>query len=164
MVSDLLLARVESPTGRFALRLSEPVRVYEEEVEAVEAAWLDALPEYWGSPRVRGTTDIDGRRYTLFDWIDGVPLQDDLRDDAPEQLATLMARLHDQATTMPAVAGQLAVRFDSVLTMPRHDLLSGHDSLCAEALLRVQTAIDELWCDPPHPPHLIHGDVGSHNA
>lgn len=157
-------ARVNSPTGCFALRLDNPTRVHDAEVEHVEAAWLRALPASWGSPRSRGVVDIDGRRCTLFDWIDGVPPQRGLGPDAPEQLALLMARLHEQAAAMRAVPGQDAVRFDTVLTMPRHDLLSAYDPMCAEAIERVQIVIDQLWLDAPHPPHLIHGDIGSHNA
>ena len=32
-----------------------------------------------------------------------------------------------------------------------------------EAIDRVQAHLDTLWAAPPHPPHLLHGDLGPQN-
>lgn len=75
-----------------------------------------------------------------------------------------MARLHDQASaTEPPIVSDL-LRFDRVTRMPREDLVSASDPMCADAVARVQPAIDRLWADPPHEPHLIHGDLSDHNV
>jgi Ser/Thr protein kinase RdoA (MazF antagonist) len=33
-----------------------------------------------------------------------------------------------------------------------------------DAVARAQAALDALWRDPPHPPHLLHGDVNRGNV
>ncbi len=36
--------------------------------------------------------------------------------------------------------------------------------MCADAVVRVQETLDELWAAPPHDPHLLHGDLGWNNV
>ena len=41
---------------------------------------------------------------------------------------------------------------------------SGSGTLFADAAARAQAAVDTLWRDPPHPPHLVHGDLTPPNV
>ena len=40
----------------------------------------------------------------------------------------------------------------------------GYGTLFTDAVARAQSVIDALWRDPPHPPHLVHGDLTPANV
>jgi Ser/Thr protein kinase RdoA (MazF antagonist) len=40
----------------------------------------------------------------------------------------------------------------------------GFGTLFLDALARAQSALDWLWRNPPHPPHLVHGDLTPANV
>jgi Ser/Thr protein kinase RdoA (MazF antagonist) len=40
----------------------------------------------------------------------------------------------------------------------------GFGTLFTDALARAQLAVDSLWQSPPHPPHLVHGDLTPQNV
>lgn len=166
-------ARIDTPNETFALRIASDVRVHHDATESVEGAWLAHLAnDGWPVPTMCAPpADLDDRRYTLFTWIDGTPLRDaladsehDTLDQAPERLGKLMAGLHESASNMASLPAQDLMAFDQVLYLPERDLLSSDDEMCAQAIVQVQATIDQLWHSRPHPPHLLHGDIGSHNA
>ena len=157
--------RVQGPRGRFALRRGNPVRIHVAGVERIEAEWLDRLADDgWRVPRIVDIVESDGLTWTLFEWVDGLPLRDDQRADDPERLGEMLALLHDHAAASPLIDHEQDARFDHVLFLPADDLVSGHDPMCAEAVVRVQATLDELWAAPPHDPHLLHGDLGWNNV
>jgi Ser/Thr protein kinase RdoA (MazF antagonist) len=43
------------------------------------------------------------------------------------------------------------------------ELVPIYGAVLAEAVARVQPTLDALWRDPPHPPHLLHGDIQTGN-
>jgi Ser/Thr protein kinase RdoA (MazF antagonist) len=44
------------------------------------------------------------------------------------------------------------------------ELHAAYGNALDEGLVRAQDALDELWRHPPHPPHLLHGDVQPGNV
>jgi Ser/Thr protein kinase RdoA (MazF antagonist) len=40
----------------------------------------------------------------------------------------------------------------------------GFGTLFTDARARAQAAVDSLWRSPPHPPHLVHGDLTPQNV
>lgn len=77
----------------------------------------------------------------------------------------LSARLHQVAAAWsPPGAGDVLAA-DRVRYWQVPERLSvagsrfGFGTLFADALARTQPAVDSLWRSPPHPPHLVHGDL-----
>ncbi len=66
------------------------------------------------------------------------------------------------ATLSDRIRAQRAVYFHEENRLQTFE--SEHGSLFVEAIDRVQRQIDELWSQPPHSPHLLHGDFGPHNV
>jgi len=175
------LFRVDAGGRTFALRVGARERIHTDETEAVETAWLHALHAETdiGAPlpiATRGgafvtNIEVDGvpgpRRCVLFTWARGRRLWDALDTASMTRAGELMARLHEHGARFeggrrqPVIVGDTVAAFRLPDRIPRHDPTYG--TLFAEAVERAQAAIDALWADPPHPPHLLHGDLHPNN-
>ncbi|HEY0934073.1 MAG TPA: phosphotransferase, partial [Trebonia sp.] len=85
-------------------------------------------------------------------------------------LGRLSARLQqDGAAWSPPGAGEV-LRADRVLYWRLPDRLAeagsrfGFGTLFTDAQDRAQSVVAALWRDPPHPPHLVHGDLTPANV
>jgi Ser/Thr protein kinase RdoA (MazF antagonist) len=148
----------------------------------VEAAWMAALRRDAGvaTPGVYLATDgspvvwarhptVPGRRAAmLFEWINGRPLYQVMTESRAQQLGTLSARLHQHASTSALPSPPSVLIADRVLYWRVDDRLSElapmYGSLFTEAHARAQDAVDTLWRNPPHRPHLVHGDLSGSNV
>ncbi len=161
-----------------ALRIGPAERIHAEGTEIVEARWMRDLratraaapPEVFntrdGRPVVRqvqagGTGE---RICMLFGWVAGRPLRQTMSVAAAGQMGTLAARLHDHAAARTGGAPGVLVA-DRVLYWRVENRLGevASSALVGEALDRAQRFLSELWAHPPHPPHLIHGDLTPDN-
>lgn len=175
--------RADAPDGatpRMALRVGDRIRIHAADVESVEAAWLCRLSaetaltvpqpvagrdgcssRHWSVPGVDGT-----RVCSLFSWLDGRPLRDHMTTDGLVSMGRVAAELHEHAASLDAAFASAAPCADAPVYFGETDLVTspGADPLLVEARARVQDVIDGLWADPPHRPHLLHGDIGPHNV
>ena len=178
------LVRVDLADGQsLALRISPTQRIHADEVEAIEHRWLTHLadtssvtaprlvPDRHGRVRHRLSVDgLDGpRTLTVFTWLRGRRIPRLTGPDRAHQLGRLAARLHRSAAGLDiSDEWQQACRADDPVTFAPCDGLHryrGSDrNLVHEAHARVCTVVAELWKHPPHPPHLVHGDLGPHNV
>jgi Ser/Thr protein kinase RdoA (MazF antagonist) len=85
-------------------------------------------------------------------------------------LGRLSARLQqDGAAWSPPGTGDVLLA-DRVLYWLLPERLSvagsrfGYGTLFVDALTRAQSVVDSLWQSPPHPPHLVHGDLSPQNV
>ena len=160
----------------FALRIGPPMRIHAEGTEAAEQAWQERLRRHGlTTPRILTTNDgapsttVDGRRCVLMGWIHGRKLRRPMSTAAAHELGRLSARLHSDAAGW-AVGDDLDVlRGDRVLywRLPPHVITAtepSYGSLFAEALTRAQSDLDRMWRDPPHRPHVVHGDLTPENV
>ena len=178
-VFRVVTARGES----YALRVSPDFRIHADGCEAVEAAWVAALRADAGvrSPLVIPARDgsvvvtaaIDGvpaaRTCVLFEWVPGRQLRERMTAGRVREVGALTARLHEHAAShRPDAAPQGALVSDRVLYLRAADRLDelrpAYGSVLAEAVARAQQHLDALWSDPPHRPHLLHGDVQPSNV
>jgi Ser/Thr protein kinase RdoA (MazF antagonist) len=175
------LFRVDADGRTFALRVGAHERIHTDETEAVETAWLVALraetdlrpPLPIANREGAFVTDVevDGvpgtRRCVLFEWVRGRRLWDAIDTASMTSAGELLARLHEHGTTFdggrrqPVITGDTVTVFRLPDRIPRVDERYG--TLFAEAFDRAQVAVDALWADPPHPPHLLHGDFHPNN-
>jgi Ser/Thr protein kinase RdoA (MazF antagonist) len=160
------------------------LQIHPEGTAAVEAAWQRRLRRQGVYvPDVRA--NVDGEFVTLvtdaraehgfrvcvlFDWVAGRSLRTRTTERLSAALGRLAARLHqDAAAWSPAGAGDVLVA-DRVLYWRLLERLStagerfGYGSLFLDALARAQPVVDSLWRNPPHPPHLVHGDLTPPNV
>jgi Ser/Thr protein kinase RdoA (MazF antagonist) len=85
-------------------------------------------------------------------------------------LGRLSARLHQDAAAWAPPGATSVLRADRVLYWLIPERLSaagsvfGFGTLFPDAVARAQTVIDSLWRSPPHPPHLVHGDLTPSNV
>ena len=161
-----------------ALRIGPAERIHAEGTEIVEARWMrelraaraaappEVFPTHDGGPVVRqvqagGTGE---RICMLFGWVPGRPLRRTMSVAAARQMGTLAARLHEHAAARTGGAPEVLVA-DCVLYWHVENRLDevASSALVGEALDRAQRFLSELWAHPPHPPHLIHGDLTPHN-
>ena len=168
--------------GQYAARVGAPQRIHHEGVEALEAAWLNAL-SIAGIPVVTMIADTAGRYVveaestlvtgvrpvSVFTWATGRPVRDRLDTESMIKLGEMLAALHDHASGWkPDIDVPNGMVANHVVYFLDDTLLAGHQSrqgnLYREAIARAQRAIDELWLHPPHAPHLLHGDFGPHNV
>jgi Ser/Thr protein kinase RdoA (MazF antagonist) len=115
------------------------------------------------------TTGVPGTRScVLFEWVRGRPLRERLRTELVRKTGALTALLHEHGARYlrdPPAGALLADRPLYFRCEYRLDeLRPGHGSLLEEAVSRAQRALDELWQHPPHPPHLLHGDLQPANV
>ncbi len=106
----------------------------------------------------------------LFEWVAGRSLRTCLTERRAAALGRLSARLQqDGAAWAPSGAGDV-LRADRVLYWRLPDQLAaagarfGFGTLFVDALARAQSVVDSLWQSPPHPPHLVHGDLTPSNV
>jgi Ser/Thr protein kinase RdoA (MazF antagonist) len=161
-----------------ALRVGPRERIHAEGTEIVEARWMRELrasravspPTVFdnadGGPVVRASSaGVPGERVCmLFGWVRGRPLSQTMSPGAAEQMGTLAARLHERAPTGDPIEPPLVA--DRVLHWRLENRLhevASSDSLISEAVDRAQHAFDQIWAHPPHPPHLLHGDLTPDN-
>ncbi len=167
---------------RRVLRVGNACRIHPIGVEDVEAAWLaDLASAGFGVPRNvaaddgshwvrRSVPDVDVERLcSMFTWVAGRPVADRISAEALASAGALLAELHEHAAAgNTRIAVPAAVHADRVVYFHEEDRVSTHasayGSLFEEAIDRVQRSIDDLWADPPHRPHLLHGDFGPHNV
>jgi Ser/Thr protein kinase RdoA (MazF antagonist) len=173
--------RVTTAAAVYALRIGSALPIHPEGTAGVEAAWHRRLREQ--GVHVPGvlanragelTTlvpDRSGPRVcVLFDWVPGRPLRTCLTGRRSAQLGRLSARLHQDAAAWPPPGAGDVLTADRVLYWRVPDRLAeagarfGFGTLFADAAARAQAVVDALWRDPPHPPHLVHGDLTPANV
>src|SRR4029077_414997 len=75
----------------------------------------------------------------------------------------LTAALHEESAPHPGARPAAALRGDRVLSFSLanrlDELRPRFGSALPDAVGRAQEFVDTLWRDPPHAPHLWHGDV-----
>ncbi|MGI9600283.1 MAG: phosphotransferase enzyme family protein [Acidimicrobiales bacterium] len=169
--------------SRVAVRIGSEHRIHPMGVEDIERHWLEHLVghRYLVAPRVvpdgrgRASVPLEGegaepnRVITVFTWVPGRRLRRPVGPGQARQLGELAAQLHlDAATLAVEPRWQQRFRAEGPITFgPRNGLnrWSGGDrALLIDAQARCRAVIDELWRRPPHPPHLLHGDLGPHNV
>jgi Ser/Thr protein kinase RdoA (MazF antagonist) len=83
-------------------------------------------------------------------------------------VGALTARLHQQGAAYLTAEPVGALVHDAVLSFRISnrlaDLRPRFGTVLEDAVDRAQRDIDALWGNPPHPPHLFHGDVNLGNV
>jgi Ser/Thr protein kinase RdoA (MazF antagonist) len=177
------LFRVVDDRGRkTALRVGARDRIHPPETEAVETAWLTALRAETGIDAPLPIANREGsfvttveaagvpeaRTCVRFEWARGRRLSETMNDAGAEAVGRLLAQLHAHGATFdggrrqPVLIGDRALGFTLPDLIPRNDPVDG--TMLGEALDRCQSAIDALWARPPHPPHILHGDLHPNNV
>ena len=177
--------RVDAAENTYALRVSPNLRIHAEGCEALEAAWVAALrrdarlavprviPSKTGSAVVHAAcAGVPGTRScVLFEWVRGRPLRQCPSTELVRKVGALMAAVHEHGAAFtagapgPPAGALVADRVLYLRSADRLDELSAtYGSVLVEALARAQAAIDALWRNPPHRPHLLHGDVQPGNV
>ena len=90
---------------------------------------------------------------------------DDVARRGACQMGTLAALLHQHAAAHTGAPPPVLIA-DRVLywrVENRLSAIAASAPLIGEALDRAQRFLTELWADPPHPPHLLHGDLTAEN-
>jgi Ser/Thr protein kinase RdoA (MazF antagonist) len=169
--------RVDTTDGTYALRMSPRFRIHADECEVAEATWLEALCREAGLPVPRVIPARDGsvvvwasaagvpeaRSCVLFEWVRGHRLRDHLRADHVHRVGALAALVHEHAVGYVADPPVGVIVADHVLyfrgSRRLEELRPKHGSLLDDAVDRAQHALDRLWRDPPHRPHVLHGDL-----
>jgi Ser/Thr protein kinase RdoA (MazF antagonist) len=175
--------RVDTTGGAsYALRVSPSLRIHADGCEVAEAAWVSALrrdaglavpeviPARDGSVVVWVTSAgvADARSCVLFEWVPGTRLHDQLRPDLVRKVGELTATVHEHAVGYVSEPPAGVLVADHVLYFRSSPMLETlrpvYGTLLDDAVVRAQDALDELWRNPPHPAHLLHGDIQSDNA
>ncbi len=173
--------RVTTGTAAYALRVGSAQRIHPAGTEAVEAAWHRRLREQQvpvpgvlanvASELTTLVPDQSGFRVcVLFDWVAGRSLRTCLTMRRSAALGALSARLHQDAAAWSPPGDGDVLSADRVLYWRLPDRLAeagsrfGYGALFADAAARAQSVVDALWRDPPHPPHLVHGDLTPANV
>ncbi len=143
-------------------------------------AWLDALHHDTDLIVAEVIRTTDGHAVTeasapgvpeprtclVLTWVPGHVLRSQLDPRTAEQSGRLLAQLHCHACAWSPEPAKAVLVADRVLYWKAPSRLgsaSRHGSLFVEAANRAQEAIDSLWAAPPHPPHLLHGDLTPDN-
>jgi Ser/Thr protein kinase RdoA (MazF antagonist) len=175
--------RVDTADGaRYALRMSPSLRIHADGCEELEAAWVTALRNDVGfpTPGVLATRDgsvvarardpgVPGERTcVLFEWVPGRRLRDQLGAEPVRTTGALAAITHDHGAGYGSGAPPGALGADRVCYFRTPDQLGElrpiYGSALVEAVGRAQSSLDALWRDPPHRPHLLHGDIQPGNV
>ena len=118
--------RVDSPAGRFVLRVSHPFAAAEAIRAHVrcECDWLEAIrsasdllvprPVRLASGERCGVLDVAGgtRVFVLFEWIDGEPAEEVLNAPSLALMGRAIARLHESSRAFAPPRELCAVRWD----------------------------------------------------
>ncbi len=176
--------RVTTAAAVYALRVGAVLQIHPEGTAAVEAAWHRRLRQRGVRvPDVLANTDGEfatlvpdsraehpSRVCILFEWVAGRSLRSCLTVRRSAELGRLSARLHQDAAAWSPPGAEDVLRADRVLYWRLPQRLSaagsrfGFGTLFTDALARAQMAVDSLWQSPPHPPHLVHGDLSPQNV
>lgn len=176
--------RVTTASAVYALRVGAVLQIHPECTATVEAAWHRRLrqhgvdvPDVLANTCGEFATWVDNGRAgqapqecMLFEWVAGRSLRTCLTERRAVALGSLSARLHQEAADWCPPGGAAVLRADRVLYWQLPDRLAeagarfGFGTLFADAAARAQLVIDWLWERPPHPPHLVHGDLSPQNV
>ena len=176
--------RVTTASAAYALRVGAVLQIHPEGTAAVEAAWHRRLREQGVFvPEVLANTDgefstlvTDGRAEDgtrvciLFEWVTGRSLRTRMTGARAAALGRLSARLQEDGAAWSPPGASDVLRADRVLYWRMADQLAaagtrfGFGTLFTDARARAQTVLVALWRDPPHPPHLVHGDLTPPNV
>jgi Ser/Thr protein kinase RdoA (MazF antagonist) len=176
--------RVTTASAVYALRVGAALQVHPEGTAAVEAAWHRRLSQHGVHvPDVLANTDgefatLVGNGRTghgprvclLFEWMAGRSLRTCLTERRAAALGRLSARLQQDATEWSPPGAHDVLRADRVLYWQLPDQLAaagarfGFGTLFTGAAARAQPVVGWLWHNPPHPPHLVHGDLTPQNV
>jgi len=176
--------RVTTASAVYALRVGAVLQIHPEGTAAVEAAWHRRLRQHGVLvPDVLANTDGEpatlvaddraehGTRVcVVFEWVTGRSLRTCLTGRRAAALGRLSARLQQDGAGWSPPGADTVLRADRVLYWQVPDQLaaagsrSGFGTLFTDAQARAQTVVDSLWQNPPHPPHLVHGDLTPPNV
>lgn len=168
--------RVTATDGaQYALRVGSELRIHADDCEALEAAWVNELHTAGlpVAPVVHArdgalVIDAGGRRCLLFEWVRGRTLREHVTPELVHAAGALTAAVHEHASRNPGERPAGALRGDRVLSFSLanrlDELRPRFGGALPDAVARAQAALDGLWRDPPHPPHLLHGDVNLGNV
>jgi Ser/Thr protein kinase RdoA (MazF antagonist) len=176
--------RITAASAVYALRVGAVQQLHPEGTAAVEVAWHRRLREQgalvpdvlanvtgeFATLVTDGRAEHGSRLCILFEWVAGRSLRTVMTRPRAAALGRLSARLQqDGAAWSPPGVGNV-LRADRVLYWQVPDRLAaagsrfGYGTLFTDARARAQTVLDALWQDPPHPPHLVHGDLTPQNV
>jgi Ser/Thr protein kinase RdoA (MazF antagonist) len=178
------LFRVTTASAVYALRVGSVLQIHPEGTAAVEAAWHRRLRlQGVCVPDVVANTDgelatlvTDGRAEygsrvcILFEWVTGRSLRTGMTERRSAALGRLSARLQRDGAAWSPPGAEDVLRADRVLYWRLPDQLAaagarfGLGTLFVDAAARAQLVVDSLWQSPPHPPHLVHGDLTPQNV
>jgi Ser/Thr protein kinase RdoA (MazF antagonist) len=178
------LFRVTTASAVYALRVGSVLQIHPEGTAAVEAAWHRRLRlQGVCIPDVVANTDgelatlvTDGRAEygsrvcILFEWVTGRSLRTGMTERRSAALGRLSARLQRDGAAWSPPGAEDVLRADRVLYWRLPDQLAaagarfGLGTLFVDAAARAQLVVDSLWQSPPHPPHLVHGDLTPQNV
>jgi Ser/Thr protein kinase RdoA (MazF antagonist) len=161
--------RVTTASAVYSLRVGAALQIHPEGTAAVEAAWHRRLRQHGVFvPDVLANTDGEfatlvgnghgahGQRVCLlFEWVAGRSLRTRMTARRAAALGRLSARLQQDAAQWLPPGAEDVLRADRVLYWQLHDQL---------AAAGAQLVVDSLWLDPPHQPHLVHGDLTPQNV
>ena len=176
--------RVTTAAAVYALRVGSALRIHPEGTSAVEASWHHRLrgqglyvPGVLANTAgglatlvADGQAEGGARVCVLFEWVAGRSLRACLTERRSAALGRLSARLHAGAVGWSPPGANDVLTADRVLCWRLPERLSaaqarfGFGTLFTDALARAQSAVDSLWQSPPHPPHLLHGDLTPANV
>jgi Ser/Thr protein kinase RdoA (MazF antagonist) len=106
----------------------------------------------------------------LFEWVTGRSLRTGMSGPRAAALGRLSARLQQDGAGWSPPGADAVLRADRVLYWQVLDQLAaagsrfGFGTLFTDAQARAQAVVDSLWASPPHPPHLVHGDLTPANV
>jgi Ser/Thr protein kinase RdoA (MazF antagonist) len=178
------LFRVTTASAVYALRVGSVLQIHPEGTAAVEAAWHhrlrlqgvcvpDVVANMDGELATLVTDVRAGRKSrvcTLFEWVAGRSLRTRMTERRSAALGRLSARLQQDGAAWSPPGARHVLRADRVLYWRVPDQLAaagsrfGFGTLFVDALARAQSVVDSLWQSPPHPPHLVHGDLTPQNV
>ena len=176
--------RVTTASAVYALRVGAVLQIHPEGTAAVEAGWHRRLRQQ-GVCVPDVVANLDGELATLvpdgraehgsrvcilFEWVAGRSLRTCMTERRSAELGRLSARLQQDGAAWSPPGAADVLRADRVLYWRVPDQLAatgsrfGFGTLFADALARAQSVLDSLWHSPPHPPHLVHGDLTPQNV
>jgi Ser/Thr protein kinase RdoA (MazF antagonist) len=176
--------RVTTASAVYALRVGALLQIHPEGTAAVEAAWHRRLREHGvfvpevlanvnGDPATLVAdhrAEQEARVCVLFEWVAGHLLRTRMTRSRAAALGKLSARLQQDGASWSPPGASDVLRADRVLywRLPDQMATAGarfrFGSLFVDALARAQSVVDSLWQNPPHPPHLVHGDLTPANV
>ena len=176
------LFRVTTASAVYALRVGSALQIHPEGTAAVEAAWHrrlrlqrvyvpDVVANTGGELATLvtdGRAEHKSRVCILFEWVAGRSLRTCMTQRRAAALGRLSARLQQDGAAWSPPGAEDVLRADRVLYWRLPDQLATAElrfgSLFADPLARAQSVVDSLWRSPPHPPHLVHGDLTPQNV